>query len=146
MRRIMLGIFVWLGIGLACITSQQPLAATMPKTLPTPRQKGKIIYEQTCLPCHQADAGGVPDMNPPLRKSPYVQGAPGALIGIVLQGLKDGVEIDGETYSNTMPAFGSVLKDEEIADVLSYLRSNFDNRAGPISQAQVRRIRESLKK
>jgi mono/diheme cytochrome c family protein len=145
MKRIMIGIFVLFGIGMVCMSSKSSLVATAPSPMHAPGQRGKIIYEQTCLPCHQADAGGVPGMNPPLRKSPYVQGTPGKLIGIVLQGLNDGVEIEGETYSNPMPAFRSVLKDQEIADVLSYLRSHFGNKAGPISQSQVGRIRNGLK-
>jgi len=56
------------------------------------------------------------------------------------------VEIDGETYTNPMPPFGAVLKDEDIADVLSYLRSHFGNKAGPIGKPQVGRIRQALKK
>ena len=133
MKRIVLGLVVLLGV-----------AAAVPQPIQAPVQRGKAIYEQTCLPCHQADAGGVPGMNPPLRKSPYVQGAPTRLIGIILKGLNDGVEIDGDTYSNPMPAFGSVLKDQEIADVLSYLRSHFGNKAGPINKPQVSRIREAM--
>jgi len=132
MKKIVLGIFVLLGVGLISMKSQS--------------ERGKIIYEQTCLPCHQSDAGGVPGMTPPLRKSPYVQGTPARLIGIILQGLNDGVEIDGETYTNPMPPFGAVLKDEDIADVLSYLRSHFGNKAGPIGKPQVGRIRQALKK
>jgi mono/diheme cytochrome c family protein len=146
MKRIMAGIFLLFGIGVVCMSSESPLSATVPGPKQAPGQRGKIIYEQTCLPCHQADAGGVPGMNPPLRKSPYVQGAAARLIGIVLQGLNDGVEIDGETYSNPMPSFSTVLKDQEIADVLSYLRNNFGNKAGPISQSQVSRTRQTLKK
>jgi mono/diheme cytochrome c family protein len=137
------GIVAVLGIGLVSMRSRSPLAAAALQPVQTPVQRGKAIYEQTCLPCHQADAGGVPGMNPPLRKSPYVQGAPARLIGIVLQGLNDGVEIDGDTYSNPMPAFGGVLKDQEIADVLSYLRSHFGNKAAPISMPQVSRIRQA---
>jgi mono/diheme cytochrome c family protein len=60
-------------------------------------------------------------------------------------GLNDGVEIDGDTYSNPMPPFGAVLKDEDIADVLSYLRSHFGNKAGSVSKTQVGRIRQALK-
>jgi mono/diheme cytochrome c family protein len=56
------------------------------------------------------------------------------------------VEIDGETYSNPMPPFGAALKDEDIADVLSYLRSHFGNKAAPVSKTQVSRIRLALKK
>jgi len=133
MKRIVLGLVVLLGV-----------AAAVPQPIQAPVQRGKAIYEQTCLPCHQADAGGVPGMNPPLRKSPYVQGAPDRLIGIILKGLNEGVEIDGDTYSNPMPAFGGVLKDQEIADVLSYLRNHFGNKAGPINKPQVSRIREAM--
>jgi mono/diheme cytochrome c family protein len=84
-------------------------------------------------------------MTPPLQKSPYVQGPALKVIGIVLNGLNDGVEIDGESYSNPMPPFGTVLKDQEIADVLTYLRSHFGNKAGPITVKQVSIIRQGLK-
>src|SRR6202050_3880814 len=112
MKKIVIGIFVIVGVGLismkAPISMEAPLAAAVLKPDGTPPEKGKLIYEQNCLPCHQADAGGVPGMTPPLRKSPYVQGAPARLIGILLQGLNDGVEIDGEIYSNPMPPFNTV--------------------------------------
>ena len=127
-----MGFFVLLGVGLIAMKP--------------PAEKGKQIYEQTCLPCHQADAGGVPGMTPPLRKSPYVQGTPSKLIGIVLQGLNDGVEIDGESYSNPMPPFGATLNDQDVADVLSYVRSHFGNKAAPISKTQVDKIRQSYSK
>jgi mono/diheme cytochrome c family protein len=146
MKKIITGAFSLLGIGVVLITLQSQVTAAVSMPNRDSGQKGKAIYEQTCLPCHQADAGGVPGMNPPLQKSPYVQGAPARLIGIVLHGLNDGVEIDGETYSNPMPPFSTVLKDQEIAEVLSYLRSHFGNKAGPISVSQVSRIRQSLKK
>jgi mono/diheme cytochrome c family protein len=146
MKKIMTVTSSLLGIGVVLITLQSHMIANVPHSSRDSGQKGKAIYEQTCLPCHQADAGGVPGMNPPLQKSPYVQGPPSTLIGIVLKGLNDGVEIDGETYSNPMPPFSTVLKDQEIADVLSYLRSNFGNKAGPISLSQVTRIRQSLNK
>jgi mono/diheme cytochrome c family protein len=92
MRRIVIGIVALLGIGLISMKSQTPLAAAVLKPVKPPAERGKMIYEQTCLPCHQADAGGVPGMTPPLRKSPYVQGTPARLIGIILLGLNDGVE------------------------------------------------------
>jgi mono/diheme cytochrome c family protein len=141
MKKIIIGILVLVGVGL--VSMKTPSAAAVGK--PAPPEKGKQIYEQTCLPCHQADAGGVPGMTPPLRKSPYVQGAPARLIGIVLQGLNDGVEIDGDTYTNPMPPFGATLKDEDIADVLSYVRSHFGNKAAPIGKLQVSKVRQTIK-
>jgi mono/diheme cytochrome c family protein len=147
MKRRMTIILMLLSAGAICIISQTPLtAAAVRAPLSTPDPRGKKIYEQTCLPCHQVDGSGVPGLNPPLLKSPYVGGSSGKLIGIILQGLNNGVEIDGESYSNPMPAFSTVLKDQEIADVLTYLRSHFGNKAGPISIGQVSRIRQDLKK
>jgi mono/diheme cytochrome c family protein len=146
MKKIMTATFSLLGIGVVLITLQSHTIAKVSTSNRDWWHKGKAIYEQTCLPCHQADAGGVPGMNPPLQKSPYVQGPSARLIGIVLEGLNDGVEIDGQTYSNPMPPFSTVLKDQEIADVLSYLRSHFGNKAGPISLSQVSKIRHGLKK
>jgi mono/diheme cytochrome c family protein len=147
MKRIITVILIMLGAGAISILWQTPVEATALRTLLlAPDPKGKKIYEQTCLPCHQVDGSGVPGMNPPLLKSPYVQGSSAELIGIILKGLNNGVEIEGESYSNPMPAFSTVLKDQEIADVLTYLRSHFGNKAGPISLADVSRIRQGLKK
>jgi mono/diheme cytochrome c family protein len=140
-------VIMMLGAGMVGMKTGPTLAeASINDPGPGSVQRGQKIYEMTCLACHQADAGGVPGMTPPLQKSPYVQGPSVKLIGIVLNGLKDGVEIEGETYTNPMPPFSSVLKDQEIADVLTYVRSHFGNKAGQITVAQVSRIRQGLKK
>jgi mono/diheme cytochrome c family protein len=140
-------VIAMLGTGVVCLNIRPTLAEAYSKgPEPASMQRGQKIYEQTCLPCHQADAGGVPGMTPPLQKSSYVQGPATKVIGIVLNGLNDGVEIDGETYSNPMPPFGTALKDQEIADVLTYVRSHFGNKAGSITVTQVSQIRQSLKK
>jgi mono/diheme cytochrome c family protein len=147
MKRKAAVLLLMFGAGVVCLKTGPTLAAaSFSGPGPGSALRGQKIYEQTCLPCHQADAGGVPGMNPPLQKSSYVQGPSVKLIGIVLNGLNDGVEIEGETYSNPMPPFSAVLKDQDIADVLTYLRSNFGNKAGPIAVTQVTRIRQGLKK
>ncbi len=134
MKSKLVVVIMMLGAGMVCMKTGPTLAeASINDPGPGSVQRGQKIYEMTCLACHQADAGGVPGMTPPLQKSPYVQGPSVKLIGIVLNGLNDGVEIEGETYTNPMPPFSSVLKDQEIADVLTYLRSHFGNKAGPIT-------------
>lgn len=106
---------------------------------------GKSIYVKYCLTCHQADGGGVPNMNPPLIKTSYVLGDKTRLIKVVLNGFSENVDIDGESYSNIMPAH-DFLKDKEIADVLTYVRKSFTNKAGSISTAQVKTVRAANKK
>lgn len=105
---------------------------------------GKKVFEKYCISCHQADGGGVPNMNPPLIQTSFVLGSKDTLINIVLNGLKN-VDVDDETYNNPMPALGSVLKDQQIADVLTYIRNSFGNKASAISTAEVKAVRSKAK-
>lgn len=105
---------------------------------------GQKVYMLTCLSCHQADGGGVPNMNPPLSNTPFVLGDKNKAIQIVLKGFNDNVEINGETYTNVMPAQAS-LTDQQIADVLTYVRNSFGNKASAVTAADVKKIRATLK-
>lgn len=105
---------------------------------------GKKVYVKNCLSCHQADAGGVPKMNPPLIHASFVSGDKKKLIQWVLLGSTEKVAIDGKYYSNNMPAQAG-LKDEEIADVLTYLRNNFKNKGSAITTEDVKKTRASIR-
>ncbi|ULQ53588.1 c-type cytochrome [Flavihumibacter fluvii] len=118
---------------------------TYPQPLPKGSMaRGKKVYETYCLACHQADGSGVQRMNPPLIRSEYVSGDTKRLINIVLQGLNEEIEIDGDTYSTPMPAQGH-LNDREIADVLTYIRNSFGNKGKSIDPVQVNTERKKLK-
>lgn len=101
---------------------------------------GEAVYKKYCISCHQVDGGGVPHMAPPLIKTAYVLGDKEDMIKIVLNGLK-GVEINEETYNNPMPPLGSVLKDKEIADVLSFVRNSFGNKASLVTVSDVKEVK-----
>lgn len=118
------------------MSAQDPLTAS--------KQRGKKVYETYCLPCHMEDGGGVPRMNPPLAKTSYVLGDKKALINIVLKGMDQPIEIDGETYTNVM-APHDYLKDQEIADVLTYVRNSFGNKASLVTVAEVKATRAAKK-
>lgn len=105
---------------------------------------GKKIYTTYCLVCHQADGGGVPRLNPPLQKTEYVLGDKTRLITIVLKGMSEEVEIDGEVYDNNMSAH-AFLTDQQVADVLTYVRNNFTNKASAVTPAEVKAVRAKLK-
>ncbi|GAC1424988.1 MAG: hypothetical protein NVS1B13_09770 [Flavisolibacter sp.] len=106
--------------------------------------RGKAVYGSFCLTCHQADGSGVPNMNPPLIKTKWVLGPKEVLITQVLQGSKGKVEIDGDIFHNAMPPLAA-LTDVQIADVLTYIRNSFGNRASLVSPAQVKNIRAKVK-
>jgi len=114
--------------------------ATAVRGLTASIASGKKVYTLYCLSCHQMDGGGVQNMNPPLIKTTYVLGDKGKLAKIVLKGFSDNVEINGDTYSNVMPSL-SILKDQEIADVLTYVRNSFGNKASAVTAADVKKAR-----
>jgi mono/diheme cytochrome c family protein len=101
---------------------------------------GKKVYDMYCQACHQADGNGVPRLNPPLVGTVYVTGSKTRLIDIVLKGLSDPIEINGEEYNNPMAAH-SFLTDQQIADVLTYIRNSFGNKAGAVTVAEVKKQR-----
>jgi mono/diheme cytochrome c family protein len=106
--------------------------------------RGKQVYLEQCLACHQADAGGVQGMNPPLIKTKYILGDKPTLVKIVLNGMTGDLDINGDTYHNVM-APHSDLSDQQIADVLTYVRNSFGNKASAVTPAQVKAIRATNK-
>jgi mono/diheme cytochrome c family protein len=102
---------------------------------------GKQVYSTTCAACHQAAGEGVEGTYPPLAGSEWVNGDDAKVVRIVLNGVSGPLEVAGETYSGMMPAWGPVLKDDDIAAVLTYVRSSWGNKAQPITAATVAKIR-----
>lgn len=107
-------------------------------------QRGKKVYETYCLACHQQNGAGIPRMNPPLTKTKLVLGDKTKLINIILNGMDEEVEINGILYLNPMPSQPH-LKDQEIADVLTYVRNSFGNKASIVTTAEVKSARAKIK-
>ncbi len=122
------------------IASAQP----SPASLKTSIARGKELYLTQCLACHQVDGGGVPHLNPPLDGSANVKGKDKIkLILTVLNGLK-GVELEDETYSAIMVPHKE-LTDQQIADVLTYVRNSWTNKASQVTAAEVKAVRAKNK-
>lgn len=108
-------------------------------------ERGKTVYLQRCMACHQMDGGGVPRLNPPLDGASKVKGADKLyLIRIVIKGMTERVEIDGEYYDNNMSA-NPDLSDTQIADVLTYIRNNWSNKASAVTADEVKAARAKIK-
>lgn len=100
-------------------------------------ENGKKIYQTRCLVCHQADGGGVPNMNAPLDGASNVVGNDIArLVKIIKNGFNERVELDGLYYSNSMTA-NPDLTPAQISDVLSYIRTSWSNKATKVNTVQV---------
>ncbi|NLR60330.1 c-type cytochrome [Chitinophaga polysaccharea] len=111
--------------------------------------QGQKIYsiEGYCRTCHQPDGKGLPDSGfPPLAGSGWVTGSDERLIKLVMKGIMGPITVNNKTYPGQVPMtpFGSLLKDEEIAAVLTYVRNSFGNTATAISPEKVKQVRKAI--
>lgn len=103
---------------------------------------GKQVYGAKCVACHQASGLGVAGVFPPLAGAEWVMGDEKVLVSILLHGVQGELVVKGTTYNGAMPAFGN-LPDEEIAAVLTYVRSEWGNQAPAITADTVKARREA---
>ncbi len=107
---------------------------------------GQEIFfrEGLCVTCHQADGKGLDPAFPPITGSPWVTEDLDRLIKIALYGLMGPIEVEGKKYDGLVPMtpFGGMLKDSEIADVLTFVRNSFGNKASAVSETEVKKVRE----
>ena len=107
-------------------------------------ERGSKVYETYCLSCHMQDGSGVPGMNPPLTKTKWVLGPKKTLTELLLKGLTGEIEVNGDYYDNVMPS-QSYLKDQELADVMTFIRNSFGNKASGVAVAEVKKWRAAVK-
>ena len=113
-----------------------------------PIDVGRKLYNNAaCNTCHQPNGQGLPGAFPPLVGSEWVTGSEERLIRIVLHGLVGPIKVKGADYNSAMPAFGRVAgsgynwTDDKVAAVLTYVRQEWGNQAGPISTEKVAEVR-----
>jgi mono/diheme cytochrome c family protein len=97
---------------------------------------GAQLFTAKCAACHQATGLGIPGVFPPLAGSEWIRGSDKILIQIPLHGISGVLQVKGASYRGTMPPFNT-LSDEEIAAILTYVRSHFTNAAPAVSPATV---------
>ncbi len=104
---------------------------------------GARVYTAYCVHCHGVDGHGFAPLLAPLAGNPNVlEHDPSSLINVTLNGTGDLV-IDGLPAPYPMPAYGAVLDDQQIADVLSFVRAGWNNRAGTVSTPEVAKLRSA---
>ena len=94
------------------------------------------------MSCHQDKGQGIAGLFPPLAETKWVTGDREQLIDAVLEGLSGEIEVNGKKYNQEMPGFKSLLSDQEIASVLTYIRSSFGNKASEITPVDVAELRK----
>ena len=113
---------------LACLSLYQGLQQD--PALTGSMERGRAIFVEFCVTCHQAGGEGVEEVYPPLAGSDYLLGKREASIRGVKYGQRGPMVVNGVPYDNTMMPLG--LSDQEIADVMNYVRNSWGNQAeGP---------------
>ena len=110
--------------------------------------RGVAVYKSICQTCHGADGNGLQGLAPPLNKSEWVTGDKGLLAAIMVYGLTGPVQVKDKLYKSPeimdeMPGLGDSkeLSDEDIAEVMSFIRNAWNNRATEASTADIEQVR-----
>jgi mono/diheme cytochrome c family protein len=133
----------------ATVAVAAPAPAAAPATGGSAKDRGKTTYMAVCFACHQPTGMGLPNMFPPLAGSDWVKAKKAdRLIRIVLHGLNGPVQVNGVPFTTPaplMPPQGAALSDQQIADVLTYVRAEFGGGASEVTADQVKAIRDAEK-
>ncbi|MDO4998253.1 MAG: copper-containing nitrite reductase [Neisseria sp.] len=96
---------------------------------------GEAIYKANCLACHGMEGKGVEGAFPPLANSDYLNADYKRGIQAITKGLSGKITVNGKDYNSVMPAIA--LKDEEVANVLTYVLNSFGNKGGEVKPEEV---------
>lgn len=95
-------------------------------------ERGKPVYMQTCLVCHQPTGMGLPGAFPPLAGTHYTTGDARRMVAMLLKGVQGPLKVNDVTYNNIMMPLDvqfPILKDDgKVADVVNYVRNSFGNK------------------
>ena len=109
---------------------------------------GAKLYATYCTNCHQKNGKGDGNLFPPLGGSEWVTGGKymekETAIRVLLNGLEGPVKVKNVPYNSVMPKH-NFLTDDQIAQVLTYIRNNFGNNSSLVTALEVKKVRASLK-
>lgn len=105
-------------------------------------EKGKRVYLQTCFACHQPNGAGLAPVFPPLAKSDFLMADKSRSITTVIKGLAGPVKVNGQDFNGVMPPV--MLSDEQIANVLSYVRNSWGNEGDLVTIEDVKKVRAEV--
>lgn len=93
--------------------------------------EGESLYAANCSVCHRPKGEGIENVFPPLQDNAYVLGDPAILVQTVLEG------------RGGMPSYQSSLNDQQLSQLISYVRKNFGNNGDAVSPALINQVRTS---
>ena len=106
---------------------------------------GEVVYQRFCCACHQSKGKGIQGMYPPLAGNTVLRGPDESLVRILLMGKSGQIEVNSVTYAGMMPP-QSYLSDEQVANVLNYIRTGICNIPSTITADEVSSTRKTQRK
>ena len=126
------------------------LAAFADDDIKASAERGKAVFMQTCMACHQPTGMGIPGAFPPFDGSEYVQGDTKRLVALVIKGYMGPITVKGAQFNNILIAvdtqFPMLKENAKLADVLNYIRTAWSNKAdAAITPDFVQKVRDEFK-
>lgn len=121
--------------------NEMPADASVPDRPLEQRYKlGQEQFQLNCAVCHQSTGLGVPGAFPPLAKSDFLMSRSDKGIGILLHGINnEPVTVNGTHFQGVMPKLS--LSDDQIANILSYVRNSWGNKSPVVQAKDVKKLR-----
>ena len=132
------------------LKSLAPGGAPAAATSPVPATEGSLltalgrtVYEAHCANCHEKDGRGMPPQYPPLADNQSIQmeSAVNPIRMVLAGGIPPATAGNPKPYG--MPPFAQALSDDEVAAVVSYIRTAWGNHGTPVSARQANELRPS---
>lgn len=129
------------GISLVTLTILLQSYQVQPKfDLTTSIERGKDVYTTYCATCHMEKGEGTDGFYPPLAKSDYMMADKKRSIIQVLKGATGKMKVNGYEYEEVMNGFD--ISDQQVSDVLNYVRNSFGNTGAAVTPAEVKAARK----
>ena len=125
---------------IATFKDKEPKWVSSDRKLRDQYRKGRDLYTTTCGACHQLNGKGMTNLAPQLAGSDWVKGDdPLKLIAVAVNGLTGPIKVNGKLVTDVPPIMPphSFLNDEQIANILTYVRNAWGNHENKITKDEV---------
>lgn len=126
----------FMAIGVHALLAQETIKTDLKSSL----VRGKELYAAQCITCHMENGNGLEGVYPPLAKADYMMADKKRSIEQVLKGVEGEMVVNKVTYNSFMTSF-EILTDQEIADIMNYVRNSWGNKGSLVSAAEVKALR-----
>lgn len=103
-------------------------------------EAGRELYIMNCQSCHMENGDGMEGIYPPLSKSDFLMADKTRSIKTILNGASGPMTVNGVLYEGEMP--GYPLSDQEVSNLINFIRNSFGNKGGATSPEEVAAARK----